>query len=853
MTEFDTSGFKGLHESEVEERLKRFGPNQLEVTKKSSFFGRLLTTFSEPMFLLLLGAAAAYFILGEPVDGGIMLIFILFVIGITFVQEWRTEKALDALRELASPRATVIRDGREQEIDATQIVPGDLVVLREGERTSADGLMLALSDLGLDESLLTGESVPVWKEISPSDTEAGQVWRRDMCYAGTIVVQGQGIMEVTATGQNTEYGRIGEALKEVKESITPLQKRTRVIVRQVFVVAVILSLSIIVISVLQGERLLHGILESIALAMAMIPEEFPVVLTIFLSLGAWRLARSHALMRRVPAVETLGSVSVLCVDKTGTITMNRMAVRRLYVAGHETEAPADALSKPPFDELVIAGVLASERTPYDPMEKDMHRTAAQAGFDPQALYRQRTLIHEYALTADTKAMGHIYKEPDGSAVLYAKGSPESILSMADLPVEERLQIEARGRELAEDGLRLIAFGRHRYENASFPDNLIDNRLDFMGMMALADPPRPGVKEAIATCLKAGVRVAVITGDYGITARAIASEVGIPEAGRFISGAEIDSQNQKELSKTVRMTNIFARVVPRHKLRIIRALQSNGEIVAMTGDGVNDAPALKAADIGIAMGKRGTEVARQASQMVLLDDNFTTIVSSIRDGRRIYDNIKKAMAYIITIHIPIAGAAVLAPILNMPLLLTPILVVLLELIIDPTCSIVFEADEAEPDIMERPPRRREEPLLDRALLLRTLLQGATLLAASFGAFVWAQTHGLGENTARSIGLAVLVLSNIVLVLISQSSIYPAWHNISGRSNLARILVNSAALIMLSIMIYLPSAGRIFKLAPLPPAMLPGVLLLSLLAGGWWEAVKPWLRRRLSRAGTNSHNG
>jgi Ca2+-transporting ATPase len=847
MTGFNVHAFKGLEQAEAEKRLKHFGLNQLEAVKRVSLANRLLVTFSEPMFLLLLGAALAYFILGEPVDGGIMLIFILFVIGITFVQEWRTEKALDALRELASPRATVIRDGREEEIDATQIVPGDLVVLREGERTSADGLLLALSDLGLDESLLTGESVPVWKEINPGAMEPGHIWRRDMCYAGTIVVQGQGIMEVTATGKNTEYGKIGEALSEVKESITPLQRRTRIIVRQVFAIAILLSLSIVVVSVLQGEPLLHGILESIALAMAMIPEEFPVVLTIFLSLGAWRLARSHALMRRIPAVETLGSVSILCVDKTGTITMNRMAVRRLYADGCETEVPSKDLLKPPFKDLVIAGVLASEHTPYDPMEKDMHRIAAQTGLDPAVLYQQRALVYEYALSPDIKAMGHIYREPEGATVLYAKGSPESILSMVDLPAEERLQIESRGRKLAEEGLRLIAFGRHRYENASFPEKLTDNKLEFIGIMALADPPRPGVKEAIATCLKAGVRVVVITGDYGVTAKAIASEVEIPEAGRFISGAEIDALNQKELAEAVRTINIFARVVPRHKLRIIRALQANKEIVAMTGDGVNDAPALKAADIGIAMGKRGTEVARQASQMVLLDDNFTTIVGSIKDGRRIYDNIKKAMAYIITIHIPIAGAAILAPVLNMPLLLTPILVVLLELIIDPTCSIVFEADEAEPDIMERPPRRREEPLLERALLLRTLLQGATLWAASFGAFAWAQAHGLGENTARSLGLAVLVLSNIFLVLISQSSIYPVWYNIRHRSNLARILVNAAALIMLLTMIYLPVAGRIFKLAPLSPWLLSVALLLSMLAGGWWEAVKPFLRRRHLAAG------
>jgi Ca2+-transporting ATPase len=809
--------YHGLTREEAASRLARLGPNELEGEEKSSIWKQILAAATEPMLLLLAGTATLYFFLGQISDALVMLVFVFFVSGISIFQEWKTQRTISALRDLSSPKVTVIRDSETLEIPTRELVEGDIFLLYEGERVAADGKLLEASDLLINESILTGEAEAVSKD--PLAEEKDDYWQANMCYAGTQVVRGSAVAEATSTGPRTEYGKIGEALDQAKLRPTPLEIKTRQLVRSMATVGLILCLSVIAIMYAVSGNWLDSILGGITLAMAMIPEEFPVVLTVFLALGAWRLARKEALARRIPAVETLGAVTVLCVDKTGTITKNQMEVRHSQSAGSE-------------DELLVCSVLASEIDPYDPMEQAFLQHAKLKGTDPDAIYREYQLVHEYSFERETKMMGHIWRHGD-ECILAVKGSPETVLPRCQ-----------GGSELAEDvqrlarrGWRVLAFAKAKVQEP-FHQSLEEYSLEFVGLLALADPPREGVAEAIAKCQKAGIRIKMITGDYGPTAEAIGHEVGILDHHDLLLGDEIDSLNDEELMERVDRANVFARVRPEHKLKIVRALRARGEVVGMTGDGVNDAPALKEADIGIAMGKRGSSVAREAADLVLLNDDFTTIARSVRDGRRIFDNIRKAMSYILVIHFPIAGLALLAPLFKMPLLLLPIHVVLLELIIDPTCSIVFEAQGAEPDLMRRPPRDRNEPIIKPGMFLEIFLSGLGLLLGSFLPYKYLLASGLSVEVARSFALATMLFGNILLVTSMESNYQPFYRQ---DPNPARLWVNSFTILALVVILYSPFAQRLFMTGPLSLRQLLQAALIAGIATLWRELVK-WRRRR-----------
>lgn len=638
-----------------------------------------------------------------------------------------------------------------------------------------------------------------------------------------MVTQGSAVVKVIGIGLNTEYGKIGQDVVSVPERPTPLEKQTRHLVKVSAVIGLLMFVLVFLVTFEHSRNVVNSLLSGITLAMAIIPEEFPVILTVFLAMGAWRLANKNSLIRRMPSVETLGAVSVLCVDKTGTLTKNKMTVHENFICKGYTE-----------EKLMYWAGLACETEPYDPMEKAILAYAEDKGIDTKKLF-EKELIYEYSFSSETRMMGHIWKI-NGKSILAAKGSPESILPLCNLSSEEQREVEKAQLELASKGYRVIAVA-NREEVDSIPNDIKENVMELVGLIGLADPPREVVPEAIKVCIKAGIRVVMITGDSGITAKSIAKKIGIQNSDNVITGQELEIMSEEELKERIKITNVFARVIPRHKMRIVKAFKDIGEIVAMTGDGVNDAPALKYADIGIAMGKRGTGVAKEASDMILLDDNFTTIVDTVRDGRRIYDNIKKAIGYVFVIHIPIALTALFTPLLHLPLLLMPIHVVLLELIIDPTCSIIFERQPEEKDIMYRKPRSAKEPLITVNLLAKSMLQGLTIFAASFGSYAVMLKNGYHTDIARTFAITVLVFANLFIVYVNQSNRILA---IKGIKNFIKdkvvLYVNGGILIMLAVIIYLPAANSIVKTMPMSIKQLLLALVIASISTLWWEVIK-----------------
>lgn len=823
----------GITSAQAKELQEKFGKNELTAQKNESFFKKVLHIICEPMFLLLIFAAIIYFILGEPRDGIIMLVFVVGIISIDIIQEWKTDKTLNALKDLSAPQVTVVRDGEQKVIASVDLVPGDLMMIHEGVKVPADGIVVKCNALCIDESSLTGEAEGVWKTTAENAEPSDDYWRKDYCYAGTLVTQGTGYVTVEKIGTQTEYGKIGTSIASAPTEKTPLQKQTDSIVKICAGIAAVLFALVGIFSYINmpelatGNRIIQSILSGITLAMAMIPEEFPVILTVFLSMGAWRLAKKNSLVRKLPSVETLGEVSVLCVDKTGTITMNQMTVEETWALNNDT----DTLCK-------VMG-LGCQTDAYDPMEKAMLLHCENQGLPKEKLFRGR-LVKEYPFTDELKMMGQVW-EKDGSLTIAAKGSPERILTICNIGDEEHKFCEKRINEMSSEGLRVIAVAvASPKEESEIPNKLTDCSLTLLGLIGLVDPPREGVKNDIAVCNKAGIRVVMITGDNGTTASAIAKKIGMKNCDNIITGDMLSQMSDEELREKVRDVSIFSRVIPEHKMRIVKAFKENGEIVAMTGDGVNDAAALKYADIGIAMGKRGSEVSREAADLILMDDNFTTIVETVKDGRRIYDNIRKAIGYVFTIHIPIAFSSLLAPILHIApsaLMLLPLQVVLLELVIDPTCSVVLERQPAEKNLMERKPRNPKEKVLTPRVLIKSVLQGLAVFAASFVTYYTALAgNPSNAPVARTMGLAIIVLANMFLVQVNSSNVDFA---ISSIIRLAKDKlmwgVNLAAIAGLLLIIYTSLAGFL-NLAALSAVQLLKVIAIAFVSVFWYEIVK-----------------
>jgi Ca2+-transporting ATPase len=791
---------QGLSSTEAANRLIADGPNAIPSAERHGLTALALGVVREPMFLLLIAATTIYLVLGDLQEALVLGASIVGVIVITVAQEHKAERALEALRDLSSPRALVIRDGERRRIAGHDVVRGDLLLLAEGDRIPADARLTAAQDLAADESLLTGESLPVNKKID------------DAIFSGTLVVRGQGRAEVTATGPRSELGRIGASLAALEVGKTSLETETARFVRWVAGFAVALCVAMAATYVALRGDLLGGVLAGLTLAMAILPEEFPVVLTVFLALGAWRISRHGVLTRRMPAIEMLGAATVLCVDKTGTLTENRMTV---------IETPA---------HVVDVAALACEIDDYDPMEKAIVDAGSPTAREIRKAWR---LERDYPFTDDFLAMCHVWRSPDGTRRIAIKGAPETVLSLCGA-MEKMHDVQ----ECSRKGRRVLAVAEAAWERELLEDPA-GYPFHFVGLLQLADPLRASVPAAVGQCRRAGIRVVMITGDFPGTAQHIASQAGI-DAKEVLVGDQITAMSDAELSSAVRHVDVFARVKPDQKLRLVQAYRTAGEVVAMTGDGVNDAAALKAAHIGIAMGRRGTDVAREAASLVLLEDDFASIVRTVQVGRLIYENIGKAMRYLVSVHVPIAGMSLLPVVLGGPMVLFPVHVVFLEFVIDPACTLVFEAERADAGTMQRPPRDPKKKLLNPRMLTMSLALGATMLLSVLAAYGWALKTGRGETDVRAIAFTAIVVGNITLLF----SVRSRERTVAGAfrdRNPALMWITATALSVLAASLYIPAIASIFRLSALDVRELAVALTAGVVGVVWYDGYRRLWRR------------
>lgn len=819
---------KGLTSIEVVKRIERDGYNEIPSQKQQSAFEIFLNVVREPMLLLLLGSGLIYFFLGETSDAMMLMTFVFVVVGITFYQERKTERAVEALKNLSSPRALVIRNGERIRIAGREVVVDDTLILREGDRVPADAVIISASNLLVDESLLTGESIAVQKFVGPGS---------QLVFSGTMVVQGHGIARVKSIGIKTEMGKIGKSLSVIEEEDSLLKKETGLIVRNFAIAGLILCLIVIIVYGLTRGNWLQGFLAGLTLSMAMLPEEFSVVLLIFLTLGAWRISKRQVLTRRTAAIETLGAATVLCVDKTGTLTLNRLTLQGFMIDKQYYEVlktPEDLPEK--YHQLFEYGILSSQRDPFDPLEKEIKNKGEDYLKGSEHIHNNWHLVKEYPLSKELLALSHVFQSPNNkNYVIAAKGAPEAIADLCHFSVKQQKELINNIKLMSNKGLRVIGVAKALFNKKDLPKIQHDFPFEFVGLLGFVDPIRVAVPQSVKECYQAGIRVIMITGDYPGTAQYISGQIGLKNKEKFITGMELKKMDEKTLREKIKTINIFARVVPEQKLLIVNALKANGEIVAMTGDGVNDAPALKSAHIGIAMGERGTDVARETADLILLNDDFSSIVESISLGRRIFDNLKNAMAYIFAVHIPIAGMSLLPILFKLPIVLYPAHIAFLELIIDPACSIVFESEKEEKDVMSRPPRNLKSPLFGRKTFFTSLVQGFSILAVVFIIFLLSINKGANQDQARSLAFISLVLTNLLLIVtnLSQSN---NFIDILKEKNKALYWVLGSTFIFLTAVFYLPFLRNLFHFSNLKPTdifMSIGIALASLI---WFEGIK-----------------
>lgn len=831
----------GLSEEEVQKKIKYEGYNELQSKKKYGYLYLLLNVLKEPMLVLLIVSGVIYLFLGSIEDAIMLVSFIVVVVGITIYQERKTEKALEALKNLSSPRAFVIREGNQVNIPGREVVTDDILVLKEGNRVPADSIIFSCSNLLVDESLLTGESVPVRK--TESDKQGIENMRPGgddlpFVYSGTMIIQGHGMAKVVSIGANTEMGKIGKALKSIKDEATPLQKETGRIVKNILIIAIALCIAVVLIYGFTRGNWLNGFLAGLSLSMAMLPEEFSVVLLIFLALGAWRISKRQVLTRKVSAIETLGSASVLCVDKAGTLTLNKMTLGKIYAKDEYFDVENNGSDSIPekFHDLLEFSILASQKDPFDPIESAIKKAGEKYLANSEHIHDYWKLVKEYPLSKKIIALSHIWESVDKqSYVIAAKGAPESVIELCHMDENLKEELLNTVTALANEGYRVLGVAKATFTKTDLPDSQHDFDFEFIGFLGFIDPVRETVPDTIKECYGAGIRVIMITGDFPGTAQNIARQIGLKNSEKYILGPDLEKMSLEELKHKVKDVNIFARVVPEQKLMIVNAFKALGEVVAMTGDGVNDAPALKSANIGIAMGGRGTDVARESASLVLLNDDFSSIVLAVRLGRRIFNNLKKAMSYIFSIHIPIALVSLIPVLFKLPLVLLPAHIAFMELIIDPACSTVFEAQPEGENIMKNKPRNIKESMFNKATLFWSVINGLSIFAMTIAVFLITLNRGSSEEEARTLTFTTLVLSNLALIATNTS-----WSKniikIFKSKNKALYWVLLAAIILLGLILYVPALRNLFHFSKL--GLLDVFICVGLCLGVtlWFELLK-----------------
>jgi len=862
----------GLSAPEAARRLVAEGPNELPRGPRRTLWRIVREALHDPMSQFLLAGVAIYLLLGDVHEALVLGVFVLVTIGLSVVQQQRTERVLEALQDLASPRALVLRDGVRVRIPGREVVRGDLLLVGEGDRVAADGLLRTAHGLQTDESLLTGESVPVDKVASSAQLGAASPLtaaktaapptagtngtrelkdvhpggdRQPCLWAGSLVVKGQGVAEVTATGAASAMGRIGQSLQSIETPDTPLTLQTRRLVRLAAIGGVLASAVFVAVFGMTRDDWLAALLGGVTLSMSLLPEEFSLILTVFMAMGAWRLSHQRELARRPSAIEALGAATVLCTDKTGTLTWNRMAVSELVVRDGlklrvwRPDSSEDLAPTPlpeTFHALLEASVLASQPEPFDPMERALH-ALGQTHLDASVDHTGWVLVHAWGLTPELLAMSHVWQAPGpGTATIWAKGAPEAIAQLCRLDSEQSCGWLEAAQDLGSRGRRVLAVARARAVNTprkTWPATPQGFDFEPLGLVALADPMRPEVPAAVAECRRAGVRVAMVTGDHPGTALAIAREAGIDITGGVLTGADIQALDESTLRERALKTCVFARVMPEQKLKLVQALKAGGEVVGMTGDGVNDAPALKAAHIGIAMGQRGTDVAREAASLVLMEDDFGAIVKGLRLGRRILDNVRKGMVFVLAVHVPIAGLALLPLLAGWPPLFAPVHIAFLELVIDPVCAIVFEAEGDEDDVMARPPRDPAAPVISRSLVGLGLAQGSATFALLGSLYAGLSMAGVAADQVRTTVFAGLVAAVASLVLTNRAYSVPLVASLR-RPNPALWWVLSTTSVLLAVVVCAPPLRTLFGFAPAPGtawglAAVASLALLPALSG------------------------
>jgi Ca2+-transporting ATPase len=809
---------RGLSRDAAAARLAADGPNELGTEQRRTLITIAAEVAREPMFLLLMVAGAIYLALGDAHEAMILLGFVVIIMVVTILQERRTENALDALRDLSSPRALVIRDGVPTRIAGREVVLDDIVILTEGDRVPADGVVTQAHELAADESMLTGES-----EAAVKFPDGDEV------FAGTLLVRGQGVMRVTATGGRTELGRIGKSLQDIAIESSPLRDEIVRLTQRLAVIGMGVCLVLAVLYWILRGGWMEGLLAGITLAMGILPQEFPVIMIVFLALGARRIATQRVLTRRLNAIETLGETTVLCVDKTGTLTENRMAVAELSVGGQVMKTGTLASGELPesYHELLEYAVLASEIDPHDPMELAFHHFAHEYLANTEHLHPDWSLAREYELSPELLAMSHLWRnDAGGHDIVATKGAPEAIADLCHLEEDERRRVSRESEIMAGRGLRVLGVAKAKADvRKNWPDIQHDFDFEFIGLVGLADPLREEVPDAVAECHRAGIRVIMITGDHPRTARAIAASAGI-DSREVLTGAELSALDAATLAQRIAGVNVFARVTPQQKLMVVEALKFNGEVAAMTGDGVNDAPALKAAHIGIAMGKRGTDVAREAASLVLLEDDFTAIVAAIRLGRRIFANLRQALVYTLAVHIPIIGLSILPLIFGMPLILAPIHIAFLELVIDPACSIVFESEAGNPRLMDQPPRSPAESLVSVRQLVLSLVQGSLVTVVVAACYWWFLENSSVAGEARALAFIVLVTANAALIFPTRRP-QSGWRGMFAGLSSVSAWVLGGTLLGLTVISGVPAIAEAFTFRP--PSLPQGLLAFGIGAG------------------------